>query len=85
MHDRFAAAGRAAFAEWLAVQRSTADLQWHWRRARPSTGALGGLGDAPLRRLYTGPWLDIRVADVELSDGRHLDYRLIRRRTVGTR
>ncbi|GAA1726787.1 hypothetical protein GCM10009734_34680 [Nonomuraea bangladeshensis] len=35
-------------------------------------------------RLCTGPWLDIRVADVELSDGRHLDHRLIRRRTVGT-
>ncbi|MEU9887172.1 NUDIX hydrolase [Sphaerisporangium sp. NPDC051011] len=28
--------------------------------------------------LYTDPWLDIRVADVELPDGRHLDHRLIR-------
>ncbi len=27
--------------------------------------------------LYTDPWLDIRVADVE-CDGRHLDHRLIR-------
>ncbi|GAA3094409.1 TIGR04500 family putative peptide maturation system protein [Streptosporangium carneum] len=26
-----AAAGRVAFAEWLAEQRSTADVQWHWR------------------------------------------------------
>ena len=28
--------------------------------------------------LYTDPWLDVRVADVELPDGRHLDHRLIR-------
>jgi len=28
--------------------------------------------------LYTDPWLDIRVADVELPDGRHLEHRLIR-------
>jgi 8-oxo-dGTP pyrophosphatase MutT (NUDIX family) len=28
--------------------------------------------------LYTDPWLDIRIADVELPDGRHLDHRLIR-------
>lgn len=28
--------------------------------------------------LYTDPWLDIRLADVELPDGRHLDHRLIR-------
>ncbi len=28
--------------------------------------------------LYTDPWLDIRVADVELPDGRHLDHRIIR-------
>jgi 8-oxo-dGTP pyrophosphatase MutT (NUDIX family) len=28
--------------------------------------------------LYTDRWLDIRVADVELPDGRHLDHRLIR-------
>ncbi|WP_248962025.1 NUDIX hydrolase [Sphaerisporangium perillae] len=28
--------------------------------------------------LYTDTWLDIRVADVELPDGRHLDHRLIR-------
>lgn len=27
--------------------------------------------------LYTDPWLDIRVADVELPDGRHLEHRLI--------
>ena len=26
------------------------------------------------------PWLDIRVADVELPDGRHLEHRLIRAR-----
>ena len=28
--------------------------------------------------LYVDEWLDIRVADVELPDGRHLDHRLIR-------
>ncbi len=28
--------------------------------------------------VYTDPWLDIRVADVELPDGRHLAHRLIR-------
>ncbi|MBB2909526.1 8-oxo-dGTP pyrophosphatase MutT (NUDIX family) [Streptosporangium becharense] len=28
--------------------------------------------------LYTDPWLDVRVADVELPDGRHLAHRLIR-------
>lgn len=28
--------------------------------------------------LYTDEWLDIRHADVELPDGRHLDHRLIR-------
>ena len=28
--------------------------------------------------VYTDPWLDIRVADVELPDGRHLEHRLIR-------
>ncbi|MEU0518898.1 NUDIX hydrolase [Streptosporangium sp. NPDC006007] len=28
--------------------------------------------------LYTDAWLDVRVADVELPDGRHLDHRLIR-------
>jgi 8-oxo-dGTP pyrophosphatase MutT (NUDIX family) len=28
--------------------------------------------------LYTDQWLDIRLADVELPGGRHLDHRLIR-------
>jgi 8-oxo-dGTP pyrophosphatase MutT (NUDIX family) len=28
--------------------------------------------------LYKDPWLDIRLADVELPDGRHLEHRLIR-------
>jgi len=28
--------------------------------------------------LYNDPWLDIRLADVELPDGRHLKHRLIR-------
>lgn len=28
--------------------------------------------------LYTDRWLDVRVADVELPDGRHLHHRLIR-------
>ena len=28
--------------------------------------------------LYNDPWLDIRVADVELPDGRHLEHRVIR-------
>lgn len=28
--------------------------------------------------LYTDQWLDIRMADVELPDGRHLEHRVIR-------
>jgi 8-oxo-dGTP pyrophosphatase MutT (NUDIX family) len=28
--------------------------------------------------LYTDQWLDIRLADVELPDGTHLDHRLVR-------
>ena len=28
--------------------------------------------------LYEDEWLDIRLADVELPDGRHLDHRVIR-------
>lgn len=28
--------------------------------------------------LYTDEWLDIRLADVETGDGRHLDHRVIR-------
>jgi 8-oxo-dGTP pyrophosphatase MutT (NUDIX family) len=28
--------------------------------------------------LYSDPWLDIRLADVELPDGRHLEHRVIR-------
>ncbi len=28
--------------------------------------------------LYSDPWLDIRVADVELPGGRHLEHRVIR-------
>jgi 8-oxo-dGTP pyrophosphatase MutT (NUDIX family) len=34
-------------------------------------------GETPL---YTDEWLDVRVADVELPDGRHLRHRLIRTR-----
>ncbi|WP_188192410.1 NUDIX domain-containing protein [Nonomuraea sp. SYSU D8015] len=30
------------------------------------------------KTLYADAWLDVRVADVELPDGRHLDHRLIR-------
>src|SRR5579859_5262638 len=30
------------------------------------------------RPLYQDEWLDIRLADVELPDGRHLDHRTIR-------
>jgi hypothetical protein len=30
------------------------------------------------KSLYTDPWLDIRMADVELPDGRHLAHRVIR-------
>ena len=30
------------------------------------------------KSLYTDEWLDVRVADVELPDGRHLDHRLVR-------
>ena len=30
------------------------------------------------KQLYEDEWLDIRVADVELPDGRHLEHRLIR-------
>jgi len=32
------------------------------------------------RPLYTDEWLDIRLADVELPDGRRLEHRLIRTR-----
>lgn len=28
--------------------------------------------------LYSDPWLEIRLADVELPDGRHLEHRVIR-------
>ncbi|GAB3212427.1 NUDIX hydrolase [Marinactinospora thermotolerans] len=28
--------------------------------------------------LYTDPWLDVRIADVEITAGRHLRHRLIR-------
>lgn len=30
------------------------------------------------RSLYKDQWLDVRTADVQLPDGRHLDHRLIR-------
>ncbi|SEH03554.1 ADP-ribose pyrophosphatase YjhB, NUDIX family [Nonomuraea solani] len=30
------------------------------------------------KSLYRDPWLDVRVADVELPDGRRLDHRLVR-------
>src|SRR5580693_10693628 len=30
------------------------------------------------KQLYEDGWLDIRMADVELPDGRHLEHRLIR-------
>lgn len=30
------------------------------------------------RSLYQDPWLEVRSADVELPDGRHLDHRLLR-------
>ena len=30
------------------------------------------------RELYADQWLDLRTADVELPDGRHLDHRFIR-------
>ncbi|MGP4030338.1 NUDIX hydrolase [Actinomadura sp. 3N407] len=33
--------------------------------------------------LYTDPWLDIRIADVEITGGRHLGHRIIRSRTGG--
>lgn len=32
------------------------------------------------RSLYTDAWLDLRLADVELPDGRRLDHRLLRMR-----
>jgi 8-oxo-dGTP pyrophosphatase MutT (NUDIX family) len=32
------------------------------------------------KTLYADAWLDVRVADVELPDGRHLDHRLVRTR-----
>jgi 8-oxo-dGTP pyrophosphatase MutT (NUDIX family) len=34
----------------------------------------------PERSLYVDDWLDVRVADVELPDGRHLEHRLVRTR-----
>ncbi|WP_017543403.1 NUDIX hydrolase [Nocardiopsis prasina] len=30
------------------------------------------------RPLYTDPWMDVRIADVEITGGRHLEHRLIR-------
>lgn len=37
------------------------------------------------KQLYADQWLDIRAADVELPNGRHLDYRFIRMApTAGT-
>jgi 8-oxo-dGTP pyrophosphatase MutT (NUDIX family) len=30
------------------------------------------------QELYRDRWIDVRIADVELPDGRHLDHRLIR-------
>lgn len=33
--------------------------------------------------LYTDRWLDIRLADVEITGGRHLEHRVIRSRTGG--
>lgn len=33
--------------------------------------------------LYQDPWLDIRVADVEITQGRRLQHRVIRSRTGG--
>jgi ADP-ribose diphosphatase len=30
------------------------------------------------RQLYVDDWLDVRAADVELPDGRHLEHRLVR-------
>lgn len=32
----------------------------------------------PERPLYVDDWLDIRIADVELPDGQHLEHRLVR-------
>jgi 8-oxo-dGTP pyrophosphatase MutT (NUDIX family) len=34
----------------------------------------------PERPLYVDDWLDVRVADVELPDGQHLEHRLVRTR-----
>jgi 8-oxo-dGTP pyrophosphatase MutT (NUDIX family) len=34
----------------------------------------------PERPLYVDEWLDIRVADVELPDGQHLEHRLVHTR-----
>jgi len=37
------------------------------------------------RSLYADQWLDVRTADVELPDGRHLDHRFLRMRpSAGT-
>jgi 8-oxo-dGTP pyrophosphatase MutT (NUDIX family) len=33
--------------------------------------------------LYTDPWLDIRLADVEITGGRHLQHRVMRSRSGG--
>ena len=32
------------------------------------------------RSLYVDDWLDVRIADVELPDGQHLEHRLVRTR-----
>lgn len=34
------------------------------------------------RTVYENPWFTVRLADVELPDGRHLDHYLIRQRAV---
>jgi ADP-ribose diphosphatase len=44
-------------------RRDTLGVRWTVRGERP---------------LYTDEWLDIRTADVELPDGRHLQHRVIR-------
>jgi 8-oxo-dGTP pyrophosphatase MutT (NUDIX family) len=37
----------------------------------------------PEEPLYQDPWLDIRLADVEISGGRHLQHRVIRPKYAG--
>ena len=53
----------ADVARWRLAGRESVFMEWRVVSERP---------------LYNDEWLDIRIADVELPDGRHLEHRSIR-------